>query len=442
MSRRTTWGAAGLLLGAMLAGLGCNPPPVVVEPDAARVRRDAATDAANDTGPAVHCSRDDECDDGVFCNGAETCTAGVCAPGTSSCDDGIACTIDGCNVDSDVCTHVAPDMDGDGYGDADCLDRRGVPTGEDCDDTDVHRAPGNVEVCDAANLDEDCNLATRGNRDDDGDGFEDHLCCNPIPVGSLALNCGNDCDDGEDGVRPAAQELCDGVDNNCNAVIDEGCICTPGTTRPCPRAGECAAGVETCVDGRAYSDCSIAPIAETCNGLDDNCNGLIDEMQTVTCYRDFDEDTFPDDGDPVAVCPDPARPSVGSCPRLTTNVAPAPGVTDCCDFDPRAHPGQTSFFSSVNTCGGFDFDCDGVETIGLTAEQSGINCSAASLSEARCTAADMAVGAAPGFWSEEGPPPCGVSSLWLADCRWLIGGVEAPVDTCFPVPSSRIQRCR
>jgi hypothetical protein len=35
-----------------------------------------------------------------------------------------------------------------------------------------------------------------------------------------------------------------------------------------------------------------------------------------------------------------------------------------------------------------------------------------------------------------------VSSLWLADCRWLIGGVEAPIDTCFPQPSSRIQRCR
>jgi len=439
-------GLGRVIAGAIVLGLGlgtgCQPLDDIPLVDAARARRDASIDASGDAGPVVTCTRSEECDDGLFCNGREVCVEGRCAAGESSCDDGVVCTIDACSTDLDLCTHLAPDLDGDGYGDSDCVDRRGVPTGEDCDDMDPMRAPGNVEVCDEDNRDEDCNLGTRGGRDEDSDGFESDECCNPVPVGRLDLNCGNDCDDGEADVRPGAQELCDGRDNNCNAVIDEGCICTPGNARPCPRPGECAAGVETCVDGRTSSEGATTPATDTCNGRDDDCDGSVDEGTTLLCRRDFDEDTFPDDDAPVASCPDPSRPEVGNCPRLTTNRVPGPGTTDCCDFDPRARPDQTAFFSSVNGCGGFDFNCDGREEIGLTAEQTGVNCSAASANSTFCAAASRAVGAAPGFWSADGPPPCGVSSLWLADCRWLEAPLEAPVSTCFPIPSSRIQQCR
>eukprot|EP00573_Skeletonema_grethae_P005631 CAMPEP_0201712026 /NCGR_PEP_ID=MMETSP0578-20130828/59433_1 /ASSEMBLY_ACC=CAM_ASM_000663 /TAXON_ID=267565 /ORGANISM="Skeletonema grethea, Strain CCMP 1804" /LENGTH=810 /DNA_ID=CAMNT_0048201083 /DNA_START=53 /DNA_END=2485 /DNA_ORIENTATION=- len=53
------------------------------------------------------CVTDSDCDDGVFCNGVETCVAGKCRRDAETCDDGLACTIDTCNVASDVCEHQA-----------------------------------------------------------------------------------------------------------------------------------------------------------------------------------------------------------------------------------------------------------------------------------------------------------------------------------------------
>ena len=105
--------------------------------------------------------------------------------------------------------------------------------GDDCDDNDAMRYPGRPEICDAAGHDEDCNPLTLG-PDSDGDTFPSTACCNRQPEGVLL--CGTDCDDFRTSVNRSAAETCNRLDDNCNGTVDDG-VCVP-----------CAAGF-TGIDG-------------------------------------------------------------------------------------------------------------------------------------------------------------------------------------------------
>src|SRR5688500_9512420 len=105
---------------------GCPAPPAAedaLSPDV----------GPRDAGPidldAPECGSDAECDDGLFCSGVEECTLGRCVSGPVACDDGIECTIDVCDEALRRCANEVPDVDGDGYGDAACLDAAGVALG-------------------------------------------------------------------------------------------------------------------------------------------------------------------------------------------------------------------------------------------------------------------------------------------------------------------------
>ncbi|MAT55510.1 MAG: hypothetical protein CMN32_13620, partial [Saprospirales bacterium] len=105
-------------------------------------------------------------------------------------------------------------------------------------------------------------------KDLDGDGYTDgitHVSCSP-PAGYVASAQPGDCDDNNAAVNPGAAEACNGLDDNCDGII------------PADEQDNDADGYRVCDGDCDDTDPAINPgAAEICNGIDDNCNGQIDE---------------------------------------------------------------------------------------------------------------------------------------------------------------------
>lgn len=230
------------------------------------------TPADNDPDAGV-CISDDDCSDHVFCNGPERCQPGAAGtnrrgcirPLPTPCRAGQRCD-ESQQRCLDVCPHN-PDADGDGHRSVDC-------GGDDCDDSDPNRFPGNPEICGGdPNHDEDCDPLTFGGTDVDRDGYASSVCCNTDRDGHRT--CGPDCDDDNAGVHPGLPELCNGRDDNCDGRTDEDVKLTlyvdadhdgygaPGTGSPqCPFTPGYSAFSNDCDDANA----AIVPGAFYCSG--------------------------------------------------------------------------------------------------------------------------------------------------------------------------------
>ncbi|MBM4357901.1 MAG: hypothetical protein FJ096_07305 [Deltaproteobacteria bacterium] len=203
------------------------------------------------------------------------CSTGAVPSGGEPCEPG---TVGFC--------HPSPAVAGKGAcrpGERQCVDGfwgecvgAVVPVSEDCD----------------TDLDDDCDgLANEGCPCDPG-------TSRPCYTGGVASEGKGACTAGssacvdamwsdtcEGEVLPAATEACDGVDDDCDGSVDEGCACDAGETRACypfPNAtkdiGVCRAGAQACV-GTTWGECvdAVGPAPELCNGADDDCNGAVDE---------------------------------------------------------------------------------------------------------------------------------------------------------------------
>ncbi len=220
------------------------------------------------------------------------------------------------------------------------------------------------EVCDG--VDNDCDgevdegFIITYYRDADGDGFgalnnpKQGTTCN-VPAGYVVNSA--DCNDNNAAVYPGAAEVCDGVDNDCDGQVDEGCgtqsyymdVDKDGYGRPegsrlsdKPIPGWVLLGGD-CAD----FDATIYPGApELANGRDDNCNGQVDEgLPMQRYYMDVDRDGF------------------GRNENSKLSAIPLTGYVlvsgDCADFDATIYPGAPELAN------GRDDNCNGEVDEGL-----------------------------------------------------------------------------
>lgn len=296
-------------------------------------------------------------------------------PGAEELCDGIDNDCDG--AEDEGLPLWYPDSDGDNFGDegdAGLCDPPSAdgwtPDNTDCDDLEPDVYPGAPELCDG--IDNDCDPTTPmdegvsasdgaieawPDEDDDDEGAMDGamiLVCE-LPD-DYAANA-TDCDDLDFGVNTAAEEWCDGLDNDCDAETDEEAVdatawCVDGdgddyTAGDCVPRLACDAATDEIEQTAEYdwddANDSVYPGAEEfCDGLDNDQNGLVDDEAT-----DADE-WWPDgDGDGAG---DEYSIGVLSCETLVDMVT---NEEDCDDWEARSHSGHTEL------CGdGIDNDCN------------------------------------------------------------------------------------
>ncbi|MFO0651505.1 MAG: putative metal-binding motif-containing protein [Polyangiales bacterium] len=234
--------------------------------------------------PAETCNgRDDNCD-GMIDNGfacargsTASCTTTCGSMGVSTCSD--ACVRGACVPPAEACN--GRDDNCNGTVDEGCC-AASMPCTTTCGSTGVTSctAMGTAGPCVAPA--ETCN-----GRDDNCNGMiDDGFACVRGSTGACATACGSmgtrtcnpDCTWGP---CAAPAETCNGRDDNCDGVVDNGFACAAGATGACTTS--CGStGRRTCLGSCSWDTC--VPPAETCNGADDNCNATCDEGFTC-CAR-------------------------------------------------------------------------------------------------------------------------------------------------------------
>ncbi len=267
---------------------------------------------------------------------AEVCN-GIDDDCDGTADEGLACT---CDPLTEVCNGIDDDCDGS-------VDN-GFPIGGSCTVGIGQCARNGTLIC-------------------DGSGG---VTCSATAGSPIAEVC-NGVDDNCDGVADngiscdlvAATEVCDGVDNDLDGATDEGFpvgnACLVGTGA-CERLGQFIC------DGAGGTICSVTagtPGVETCNGIDDDCDGTADEGGICPACTPFAEECNGIDDDCDGGTDEGfglgsnCSVGVGACTRVGVNICNATGGTQC-----SAVPGP----AGVETCNGIDDDCDGVVDEGLS----------------------------------------------------------------------------
>lgn len=190
-------------------------------------------------------------------------------------------------------------------------------------------------------------------QDGDGDGYgnaEAALAVCKLPTGYATNN--TDCDDTLASAFPSNPELCDGVDNDCDTLIDNAALDAKTYYLDADEdgVGDSATAVTTCTQPEGTvtlsGDCddnnpNVAPsFTELCDGLDNDCNDAIDDNppEGQDVFADLDGDGFGDAAVRLRVCETP--------------LGYVSDATDCNDTLANVNPG------AAELCDGLDNNCD------------------------------------------------------------------------------------
>ena len=341
---------------------------------------------------------DDDCDgtaDNNLTDTGASCGASGTSPcklGTIQCDAGTLKCLGKIDPSTETCNGLDDDCDG-------VIDNNTPGSGLSCGNFDIFPCKKGSMQCVSGSMicigavdpkTEICNLV-----DDNCDGLIDNSTSDsggvcglsstlPCKKGTLAcLNGALACQGNTDPVP----ETCNNIDDDCNGTKDDnvngiGADCGTNNTSPCKY------GKTVCQNGAVVCFGQIDPKPETCNGIDDNCNGAIDDGAQGTGVGCGQSNVFP--------CAYGSTQCVGGAIQCVGATNPA-----------------------TEKCNGLDDDCDG------TIDKTGVNPPADST----------------GACNVPTPPPSGATSPCKAGTKACVGGVVVCQGSVVAAPGA-VDKCK